>query len=173
MSADVRQELAIALRAALDLVVAELGTARSTRGLGRPELVAEFAAYGPTSDAADRLACLGASPATLRREVEVMAPAVVVVVADGPLARLRPRLAGRLADLAPADWVALGYRRERTWGLQGVGSCSFAVAERIARLANRPDLADRFRIAMLRTLVASPVGRRCALIGVREYRRSQ
>jgi hypothetical protein len=56
-------------------------------------------------------------------------------------------------------------------GIRGLGSIGWAAGERILERLNRSDLADRCRVAMLRTLATSRVPGSPAMIEIHEYRR--
>lgn len=169
-----RPEPPLALRAALDLAAIELGAtsgALRARLVGLPDLVAELAAYAPSGGDGVTLLAVGATPAEVRDALALGTPARVLVIADGPLARPGRGGVAPLLDLDDGAWRELGYRRAATWGLQGVGSLTWAVAERLARRAGRPDLADRCKVGMLRALVTAGPARGLATVRVRLYRR--
>ena len=73
--------------------------------------------------------------------------------------------------LPPTAWRGLGYQRSWSVGLFGVGAVAWAIAERVLRRVGRPDLADRCRLGMLRSLKTSSIGRLVAVSHVRAYHR--
>jgi hypothetical protein len=172
-------DLPIALRAALDLTVVRCGGQGGqirARVIGRRHLTGELARYAPIADDPGVLIALGAGEDDLREAVTATRPGLVLTVVDGPLARrlrgLRAGAEAEMPDLDAATWRSLGYRRARTSGVQGVGALAWAVAERILRRADRPDLADRCKVGMLRTLVTTRLTAALGLVLVRAYRRA-
>jgi glycosyltransferase involved in cell wall biosynthesis len=174
-------DLPLDVRAAIDLAVIHgeglTGTIRG-RVIGQERLVAELRRYAPIDGAdAERVIALGAEPADLQRVVSASVPDEVVAVAAGGLGRLlRPLRSGHAGsgplptDLPRDAWRKLGYERSGGVGVHGLGTLSWAVGERVLRRIGRPDLADRCRIGMLRSLVVArpPV---VATIRLHRYRR--
>jgi hypothetical protein len=170
------------VRAAIDLlVVLSDGQEGEIRGhaIGQPHLLVEMSKYAPLVDSdTTRILALGVAPDDLRAAVVQSAPEEVVTIVSGLLATLvRPlrtipaRTSATLApDLPRSEWHSLGYALRDTSGVQGIGSLFWVGCERLAHRAGRPDLADRCRIAMLRTLVLRyPFA--VATIRLRRYRR--
>jgi hypothetical protein len=173
-------DLSIALRAALDLTVVRCGGQGGrirARVIGQERLTGELARYAPIADDPGVLIALGARADDLGAAVTSTTPALILTVVDGPLARqlraLRAGMAAEMPDLDAATWRSLGYKRFGTAGMQGVGSLAWAGAERILRRAGRPDLADRCKVGMLRTLVTSRLTPALAVVLVRAYRRER
>lgn len=170
--------LPIELRLALDLVAWRAGkmTGRiPAHIIGDPRLGNAFRWYGVTDDGAPELVSLGASSDELRDELATVRVDRVLTVAAGPLGPVVSPL--RRAPLAlPRDtmalWRELGYRRVWQCGIHGIGSLVWATADRLARALERPALADRCRIAMLRSLATSSLGCSLAMVMVSEYRRA-
>jgi hypothetical protein len=170
--------LPIELRAGLDLIVlrsAELGDRPKGDAVGLPRLVEEWRRYGWGGNHAGLLIALGATPAALRAVVVESVPQSVVTLQAGPLARLLRPIRASAVDLPeglPATtWRGLGYQRSWSVGLFGVGAVAWAIAERVLRRVGRPDLADRCRLGMLRSLKTSSIGRLVAVSHVRAYKR--
>ena len=170
--------LPIELRAGLDLIVlrsADRGGRSTGDAVGLPHLVEEWRRYGSSGNGAWFLIALGATPDALRAVVVESAPQSVVTLQAGPFARwLRPIRASAVdlpEGLAATTWRGLGYQPSWTAGLFGVGAVAWAIAERVLRRAGRPDLADRCRLGMLRSLKTSSFGRLVALSYVRAYHR--
>jgi hypothetical protein len=173
-------DLPISMRAALDLTVVRCGgKAGQIRGrvIGRQRLTEELARYAPIADDPGVLIALGAEQDDLRAAVTLTRPELIVTVVDGPLAgRLRGLRAGveaEMPDLDAATWRSLGYRRSGSAGVQGFGSLAWAGTERVARRFGRPDLADRCKVGMLRTLVTTRPTAALAVVAVRAYRRAR
>jgi glycosyltransferase involved in cell wall biosynthesis len=172
-------ELPIELRAAVDLVARASGaTTGLIRGrlLGSCKLIDELQRYAPVDARASPMIALSAAAEQISGELIATQPAEVVTLVRGPLYRilrpLRAENSGSVTlahDLPRATWRELGYERAATIGVQGIGAIGWAFAERIGRGLGRPDLADRSRIGMLRTLIAA---RPCVLaaVQVRRYR---
>jgi hypothetical protein len=163
MSETVR--LPMELRAALDYVAARTGgMLGKTHGqpVGEPLLVRELERYAPTVPTTGTAIILLGQADDVAEAVSPLSAIDVWAVTAGPLDRLlrplRTRIAGGIRPretMADGQWRALGFERIESTGIQGIGSIAWAVAERICRRFNRPDLADRCRIAMLRTLKTS------------------
>jgi hypothetical protein len=177
-NAVVHADLPLHLRAAIDLVAqrsAGQDHRLPARAIGHPRLVAELRTYAPADERDRSLVALGADQRDLRAAVETDAPGRVVTLASGPLERALRRLRAvpfdLPSDLSPAAWRALGYAPATAAGVQGLGWLVWATAERVARRFGRPDLADRCRIAALRTLVTNGVVPRLAAVHVRTYER--
>jgi hypothetical protein len=173
-------DLPLPFRVALDLVViATGGTTGSIAAqvIGPDWVRRELERYAPIGDDSAVAVVAGAPSDETREAIEGTSPRRVVVVAPGSLARLLPLgdvgqgLA--LADLDGATWGALGYERTARRGVQGVGFSIWAIAERCCRLVNRPDLADRCRIGMLRTVVTWPYRWVPARLIVTTYRKTR
>jgi hypothetical protein len=170
--------LPIELRAALDIIVlrsADRGGRPRGDAVGLPSLVEEWRRYGWSGNGAGLLIALGATPDALRAVVVESAPQRVVTLQAGPLSRLlRPIRTSGLdlpEGLPPAAWRGLGYQRNWSVGLFGVGAVAWAIAEHVLRRVGRPDLADRCRLGMLRSLKTSSIGRLVAVSHVWAYSR--
>ena len=172
-------DLPISLRTALDLTIThgggQSGTLRA-RIIGRAGLIAALAAYATIVEDDGALIALDAPPEQLRAVVGATSPSRVLTITAGALARpLRPLVAAGAATMPDLDgetWRALGYQPVGKRGVQGAGALAWAVAERVLRRVARPDLADRCRIAMLRTLVTTRLAANLATVVVSVYRRS-
>jgi hypothetical protein len=174
--------LPIELRAAIDLAVLASGGYDGVirgRAVGQTQLVAEMSRYAPFIDAAStRILALGVAQDVLRDEIIRSTPEEVLTIVTGPLSGLVSPLrtnCGRKGEALTADltrplWRSLGYELRETIGVQGIGSLFWIGGDRFFRRAGRPDLADRCRIAMLRTLVAAQ-SLSLATIHLRRYRR--
>jgi hypothetical protein len=166
------------LRAGLDLIVlrsADGGGRPTGDAVGLPCLVEEWRRYGWSGNGAGLLIALGATPDALRADVVESAPQWVITLQAGPFARLLRPIRASVVDLPeglpPTAWRGLGYQRSWSVGLFGVGAVAWAIAERVLRRVGRPDLADRCRLGMLRSLKTSPIGRLLAVSHVRAYHR--
>jgi hypothetical protein len=166
------------LRAGLDLIVlrsADGGGRPTGDAVGLPCLVEEWRRYGWSGNGDGLLIALGASPDALRTVVGEAPPQWVITLQAGPFARLLRPIRTSAVDLSgglPATaWSGLGYQRRWSVGLFGVGAVAWAIAERVLRRVGRPDLADRCRLGMLRSLKTSPIGRLLAVSHVRAYHR--
>jgi hypothetical protein len=170
--------LPIELRAGLDLIVlrsADRAGRPTGDAVGLPDLVEEWRRYGWSGNGAGLLIALGASPGAIRAIVGEAAPQWVITLQAGPIARLLRPIRASAVDLPeglpPTAWRGLGYQPSWTAGLFGVGAVAWAIAERVLRRAGRPDLADRCRLGMLRSLKTSPIGRLVAVSHVWTYHR--
>jgi hypothetical protein len=138
-------------------------------------LVEEWRHYGWSGNGTGPLIALGATPDSLRAVVGESAPQWVVTLQAGPFARLLRPIRATSAELPEGltftAWRGLGYQRSWSVGLFGVGAVVWAIAERVLRRAGRPDLADRCRLGMLRSLKTSSIGRLLAVSHVRAYHR--
>lgn len=171
--------LPIEVRVAMDAIARTSGgTDGAIRGrlLGSPLLGDELRRYAPLDRSASSLIALAAPAEQVAASLGEDSPAEVVTLVAGPLHRvLRPLRAGgdaqipMTSDLSRAAWTAFGYAPVAAIGVQGVGSIAWALAERVLRRVGRPDLADRCRIGMLRSLiVTNPISP--ATMRVRRYR---
>ena len=172
------ESLPIELRAGLDLIVlrsADSGGRPTGDAVGLPRLVEEWRRYGWSKNDAGLLIALGATPDALRAVVVESAPQRVVTLQAGPFARLLRPIRATSADLPEGltltAWRGLSYQRSWSVGLFGVGAVAWAIAERVLRRVGRPDLADRCRLGMLRSLRTSSIGRLVAVSHVRAYNR--
>lgn len=179
-SSAVDGRLPIELRAALDLVVLRVGggdgAPRGTAS-GAPALVAELHRYGwVDATAPSPRVALGATPAETRTLLDAERPQRVIALQAGPIASLLAPLRRRGGDVAPglarSAWRAIGYAPAWEVGVFGPASLAWAAAERLLRRAGRPDLADRCRLGMLRTLVTAGPGRGLAMVSVRAFRKA-
>jgi hypothetical protein len=171
--------LPIELRVGLDLIVlrsADRGGRPTGDAVGLPRLVEEWRRYGWSGNGAGLLIALGATPDALRADVVESAPQWVITLQAGPIARLLRPIRASAVDLPeglpPTAWRGLGYQRSWSAGLFGVGAMAWAIAERVLRRVGRPDLADRCRLGMLRSLKTSFIGRRAAVSHILAYHRA-
>jgi hypothetical protein len=170
--------LPIELRAGLDLIVLRSADREGRPigdAVGLPRLVEEWRRYGWSGNGDGLLIALGATPDALRTVVVESEPQWVLTLQAGPFSRLlRPIRAASVElpeGLTLTAWRGLGYQRSWFVGLFGVGAVAWAIAERVLRRVGRPDLADRCRLGMLRSLKTSSIGRLAALSHVRAYNR--
>lgn len=166
------------VRTALGLLAQMAGaeTGRiEARVIGSPVLVDALAGYGAVTGAPWTIVALGADPDEVRGEIVRSSPSRVLTLVAGtlaaPLAPLRVAPIYLPADLPEATWRALGYRRVASIGVQGAGSLVWSIGERLMRAVNRPDLADRCRIAALSTLTACRLVPNLSTAIIRDYRR--
>lgn len=171
-------QLPIDLRAALNLIAVRGGSLHGSiqaRVVGEPRLIAELGGYAPVADDPSQLIVLGADARQLREVISKAPPERILTLVEGPLGGLlRPARVGAAelpVDLPAETWRGLGYVRVMSRGIQGLGSIGWAAGERVLKRLNRPDLADRCRIAMLGSLATSRVRRSPATIEIHEYRR--
>jgi hypothetical protein len=172
------RSLPIELRAGLDLIVlrsADRAGRPTGDAVGLPRLVEEWRRYEWSGNGAGLLIALGATPEALRAVVVESSPQRVVTLQAGPFARLLRPIRTSVVDLPegllPTAWHKLGYQRSWSVGLFGVGAVACAIAEQVLRRVGRPDLADRCRLGMLRSLKTSSIGRLVAVSHVRAYNR--
>ncbi len=170
--------LPVDLRAALELIAVRGGGLHGSiraRVIGKQRLVAELGGYAPVMNDPNQLIALGAGARDLRAVISVARPERVLTLVEGPLGGLvRPARVSSAAlpvDLPNETWQGLGYVKVMSRGVQGLGSIGWAAGERLLKRLNRPDLADRCRAAMLRTLPTSRVPGSPATIEIHEYRR--
>ena len=173
-----RSDLPLQLRVAIDLVVwwsEPDGHRLPERVVGQPRLVAELGRYLTADGSAPGLVSLGAAPDEVRAVLEADRPRRVVILAAGPLQRPLRRLRNAPfdvpPDLPPSLWRALGYAPSSVAGVQGIGWLAWGLGERLAHRLGRPELADRCRIAMLRSMVTSRAGGRLVTLHVKTYER--
>jgi hypothetical protein len=172
--------LPIELRAGLDFIVlrTEDPEGRPTgNAIGLPRLVEEWRRYGLSENGPQSLIALGATPDALRAAVVELAPQWVVTLQAGPFAKLLRPLRASVVDvpegLSPAVWREHGYHLNWSAGFFGFGTVAWALAELTFRRAGRPDLADRCRLGMLRSLKTSSIGRLLAMNQIRAYVRDK
>jgi hypothetical protein len=173
-------ELPISLRAAIDLI--SIGF-RSPDGrvhgrvIGHPRLVEELRHSVPMSEGDRCLFALGAESVGVSTAIERTTPSRVVTLDDGRLGRIvrraRSDATPPMPEIPAREWRALGYATVSTFGVQGLGSLAWAAAERVLRRVKRPDLADRCRVGMLRTLRTARVVPDLALVVVRVFQRAE
>ncbi|CCF83168.1 glycosyltransferase family 4 protein [Nitrolancea hollandica] len=170
--------LPVDLRAALELIAVRGGGLHGSiraRVIGEPRLVTELGGYAPVTDDPNQLIALGTAARDLRAVISAARPERVLTLVEGPLGGLlRPARASSATlpvDLSNETWQGLGYVKVMSRGVQGLGSIGWAAGERLLKRLNRPDLADRCRAAMLRTLATSRIPGSPATIKIHEYRR--
>lgn len=171
--------LGIEVRAGLDLIATWIHAwdPQTARLVGRPDLIGELRRYllPPEAPHAPMVIALGASPSALHEVVTTTAPAQITVLAAAPLARLVRRLRtdpiSLDRDLPASIWRALGYQLAACQGIQGIGSLVWAGGQLLTQRLGRVALADRCRIAMLRTLLAGGATARLSTLSIRVYRR--
>ena len=138
-------------------------------------MVEAWRRYGWSGNGARLLIALGATPDALRAVVVESVPQGVVTLQAGPIARLLRPIRTSAVDLPEGlpltAWRGLGYQPSWSVGLFGVGAVAWTIAERVLRQVGRPDLADRCRLGMLRSLKTSSIGRLAAVSHVRAYNR--
>ena len=171
--------LPLEVRIGLDVIARTMlvddGVLRATV-IGDPALIESLSNYTTLYPSSDRLITLWAPKKVIADSVAANRPAEILEVTSGPLdsilAPLRsgaPTFIEGTASGSP-DWHALGYDAATLCGIQGLAAVLWATAERVVRRLGRPDLADRCRVAMLRTIVSSrPV--HLGTIRVRRLRR--
>lgn len=173
-------EMPLELRVGLDLLVRRCGgLVGSPRGIAvGPDWVLDaLVGYGWQEDPAGPFVAVGVGTAALSVVATATgtAPDRLLTLEEAPVGRLLgPLRTGsvRLTLASLSGLSELGYGPVRVAGIYGPAAIGWAVAERVLRGVGRPDLADRCRIGMLRSLLASPVGRRLALVRAVEYRRT-
>jgi hypothetical protein len=175
---DTSAALPMELRAALDLMcelLAGEGGVLRTSLYGNPTLVSALATYGLIETQRDHSTMLGAAVNEINLTIARDEPRRVVVLGAGRLQRtLRPFRSGvMLIPRLPGNhwWAHRGYQLVRTIKVQGIGSIFWSGIDRLLRRFNRPQVADRCRIAMLRTLVAARSRLIPATLLIQEYRR--
>jgi len=176
---DTTSALPMEIRASLDLLFELLAGERgvmSTSVIGQPSLVTALGRYGTIESDRDRPTFLG----VLAREISITLarnqPPRIVVLGSGRLQRVVRPLRRSVAPVprVPADgwWERQGYRLVRSIKIQGVGSLFWSSCDRLLRRFDRTALADRCRIAMLRTLVAARWSIAPSTLCIHEYRRA-
>jgi hypothetical protein len=160
---EVDSNLPIEVRAAIDLVAArctDAGGEIAGTILGAKHLQVELDRYARHIDADFRIIALDCDPDRLARSLATHNAHEVWCVTAGPIHRLiRPmrqtrrdymtNAVGELSD----EMREHGFARSARFGIEGPGYIFWAVAERVLRRLQRPDLADRCRVAMLRSLI--------------------
>lgn len=170
--------LPMELRVALDLifegVAGERGVLRTSLH-GAPALVSALATYGLVEPRREHATMLGAPTNEINLTIARDQPRRVAVLGAGRLQRaLRPfRHDVTLFPRLPGNgwWEQRGYQLIRTVKVQGLGSIFWSGSDRLLRRFNRPQGADRCRIAMLRTLVAARWRFIPATLCIQEFRR--
>lgn len=174
-------DLPLELRGALDVIALELTDSSGTilaEVIGPAALVGELSLYAQITPSPDVLILLAAEPGEAAAAIDSTTATEIWTLAagwlDSILGPLRSRSGSRVTfskQLADDQWRNRGFERRANIGLQGLGSIAWAFGERICRRIDRPDLADRCRIGMLRTLIAArPLS--LGTIVVTQYRRS-
>jgi hypothetical protein len=167
------------VRAALEHIVSRSLTspfAIDASVTGDPALAAMLGRYAVVRDSPARLIALNATGGQLREAVTEHLPETVTVLARGglagPLAQFRRNRFDLNRDLLVREWRGLGYARLQSAGFHGGGAAALALLERAARRLNRPDLADRCRVVMLRVMSASGAPTFSTVV-VHDYRRER
>jgi hypothetical protein len=172
--------LPMELLAALDYIVLQTSTPDGgIRGhiVGRALLRDQLQRYGWIEDDSSCLIALDAEPTLLHEALIQLMPAQVITLSAGslsqPLKRMRRSPALHANHLSATTWRSLGYYRVCSRGVQGFGSLTWAFGERLSLRLGRPELADRCRIGMLRTLLTTRMTSRFGTTQVRTYRRAK
>lgn len=157
--------LPLELRGALDVIARELTDPTghiSAEVSGSQIMVDELSRYGHLSPSPDVLILLLVAPEEAAAAISSTAAIEVWTLTAGRLGAvlgpLRSRSASRTAvskNLAVDRWRDCGFECRGSIGIQGPGAIAWAIGERICRRRNRPDLADRCRIGMFRTLLTA------------------
>ena len=170
--------LPMEIRVGLDIVFQRVSSdcgAMRSRFIGDANLIEAISRYGNVSDDASHVTALGADAAEFRATLAELSPSTVVTLSamrNGErIRRLRRDPFIIPNNLEGSEWNGFGLQRTELIGIQGLGSLTFAAGHLLFTRANRPDVADRCRIGMLRTLVTTRPGVRLATIAVSEYRR--
>lgn len=171
--------LPMEMRASLDLLfellASEQGVMR-TSAIGDQSLISALAMYGTLELDRDHPTYLGASATEIGLNIGRDQPQRVTVLGSGRLQRVIGPLRRR-ADLIPRTpaigwWERRGYQLIRSIKVQGLGSLVWSGCDLLLRRFDRPHLADRCRIAMLRTLIAARWRIAPATLLIQEYRRA-
>ena len=170
--------LPMEIRVGLDIVfqrVCSGGGEMRSRFIGDTNLIEAISQYGNVFDDASHVTALGADAAEIRQTLTELSPSTVVTLSamknGDRIRRLRRDPLIIPTNLDSPEWDGFGLHRTGLVGIQGLGSLMFAAGHLLFTRANRPDVADRCRIGMLRTLVTTRPGVRLATIAVSEYRR--
>jgi hypothetical protein len=171
--------LPIELRASLDLLFELLAGSHGvmrTCTIGDPTLIAALASYGSIEPNQAHPTFLGASTGEIDATIMRLQPAQVTVFGSSAFQRLIQPLRRSVHAVMslPEErwWEQRGYRQVKSIGIQGVGSLFWSTGDRILRMLNRPQFADRCRIAMLRTLVSAQRRLVPSTLLIRQYRRT-
>jgi hypothetical protein len=157
-------EMPFDVRVAIEWVVSEflsLDSAILATVIGDDRLVAKLCQYAKIGAGDELLISLAAEPSTIVSEVARLQPATILTLIRGPLWGVIAPFRARSA-LIPE----MGYTRKQHQGFLGPQTVTLLAAERIARLARRDDIADRFRIAAQRS---ARVVRAMAVVTVNVY----
>jgi hypothetical protein len=176
---DARAALPMELRASLDLLYELLAGDRGvmrTSIIGEPSLASALARYGTIKSDSERATILGVSAHQISETIARDQPERIIVLGSGRLAHLtRPLRRNRtLVPRVPGDrwWEDRGYQRMRSIKVQGTGSLFWSACDRVLRRLNQVHLADRCRVAMLRTLVAAHWRFVPSTLCIQQYRRA-
>jgi hypothetical protein len=168
------------LLAALDYIVLQTSMPDgSIHGhiVGRALLREQLQRYGWIEEDSSCLIALDADPKLLHETLVQLMPAQVITLSAGslsqPLRQMRQSPALHSKDLSRTTWRSLGYYRVCSCGVQGIGSLAWAFGERLYLRLGRPELADRCRIGMLRTLLTTRMTSRFGTTQVRTYGRAK
>ncbi|HEX7103698.1 MAG TPA: hypothetical protein VF201_13720 [Nitrolancea sp.] len=176
---DTGAALPIEMRASLDLLFELLAGERGvirTSAIGKPSLISALAAYGTIEPSRDHSTFLGASVSEIGLNIGRNQPQQITVLGSGRLQHVIGPLR-RSVDLIPRVpaggwWKHRGYQLIRSIKVQGAGSLFWSSCDRLLRRVDRPQLADRCRIAMLRTLIAARWSTAPATLLIQEFRRA-
>jgi hypothetical protein len=180
LNVDVHACLPEELRAALGLVLAQAGACgESLRAvvIGDPAIVCWLHQLTQVVLSDHQLIAVGAEPKLLLRAIRDRAPARVIILSAGWLAKaLAPIRCDPLRVPAAPPRAALrllGYTRTRRASALGSGSICWAAAERLFSRLRRIDIADRCRIARQASLIVSPPLATVGTLLVDEYERTR
>lgn len=171
--------LPMEMRASLDLlfelIASERGVLR-TSAIGKPLLISALAIYGTIEPDRNHATFVGASMNEISLNIGRDQPQRITVLGSGGLQRVIGPLR-RGVDLIPrlpdsGWWEHRGYQLVRSIKIQGAGSLFWSSCDRLLRRFDRPHLADRCRVAMLRTLIAARWRTAPATLLIQEYRRA-
>jgi hypothetical protein len=168
------------LRAALGIVLARAGASgESMRAavIGDPTIVCWFHQLTQVVHSDHQLLAVGAEPTLLLRAIRDRAPARVIILSAGRLAKaLAPIRRDPLrVPAAPPRSVLrpLGYTRTRRAAALGPGSICWAAVERLFSRLGRIDIADRCRVARQASLIVSSPFVTAGTLLVDEYERTR
>ena len=156
--------LPLEVRIGLDVIARTLRVddgAMSATVIGDPALVESLSDYAMIQPSSDRLILLWAPPHQVVDWIAEKGPEDILELTAGPLHSILAPLRStsrkflEKTSVTSPEWSELGYEPAMVYGIQGPAAVFWATAERVARRLGRPDLADRCRVAMLRTMVCA------------------